>query len=47
MATFQLYWWRKISVAFLYIISGTNRHLRRTNEVPLASWIALKYVLTE
>jgi hypothetical protein len=34
MATFQLYWWRKTSGTPLYIISGTNRHLSRTTNIP-------------
>jgi hypothetical protein len=34
MATFQLYWWRKISGALLWIISGTNGYLSRTTYVP-------------
>jgi hypothetical protein len=40
IATFQLYWCRKISGALPCIISGTNGHLSRTTDVPLASWIA-------
>jgi hypothetical protein len=37
------YWWRKTSVALLYIILGTNGHLSRTIDIPLASWIAFSY----
>ena len=36
LATFQLYWWRKTLGAPPCIISGTNWHLSRTNNVQLA-----------
>jgi hypothetical protein len=34
LATLQLYWWIKTSVALSCITSGTNGHLSRTNDVP-------------
>jgi hypothetical protein len=43
MATFQFYWWRKTSGGLLYIISGRNRHLSKTTDVLLASWITSLY----
>jgi hypothetical protein len=33
LATFQLYWWRKTSGALPCVISGTNEHLSRTNDL--------------
>jgi hypothetical protein len=42
-AIFQLHWRRKTSGTHSCIISGTNRHLSRTTDIPYASWIAFSH----
>jgi hypothetical protein len=43
VATFQLYWFRKISGVPLCIFSGTRGHLSRITNLLKANWIAPSY----